>query len=288
MALLTIADLLAKRSLDTQYKDLAQALNGMYEEFLDNEEGDARERPPGLHASEISGCPRKAVYTLSNTEKREKTETHMSMRVWKRRFKIGHKVHDMFQEDFERMARAKGLHQFLQRGYRIAFKKEVTVNPTKGMYYASKWDIYSHCDGVFVIYDHEDNALVRVALEIKTMSPDDFEKTNKPKPEHIEQAHVYMACIDVPFAWFLYYNKGNQNYTGSDNPSFFVTFDEKLWATLEARFEMFHMHAAMRTLPDREEGIVCEFCPYAHTCKPKYLARKQGFHMPNPKMMVKP
>lgn len=287
MALLTIDDLKANRPLDKQYADLATQLSAIYEEFLENEEGDARERPPGLHASEISGCPRKAVYSLCGTEKREKTETLMSKRVWRRRFAIGHKIHDMFQADFERMARKSGLHEHLGKGYTIEFTKEVGINPTKGMYYSSKWDIYSHCDGIFVIKNAAGEPLVRIALEIKSMAPDDFEKTNKPKPEHIEQAHVYMACIDVPFAWFLYYNKGNQNYTGSDNPSFFITFDPALWEGLEARFEMFHTHAAMKTLPDREEGIVCEFCPFGWTCQPRYLARKQGFHVPHNRLVKK-
>src|ERR1700761_2057645 len=184
MPLLTIADLLAKRPEDEGLQYVAQRLSDLYEEFLDNEEGDARERPPGIHASEISGCPRKAVYSLDGTEKQEKNDTHMSMRVWKRRFKIGHKVHDMFQADFERMAKSKGLlkHPKLKGGYKIDFIKEFPIDPTKGMYYASKWEIYSHCDGIFVIKDNEDNPLIRVALEIKTMSPDDFEKTNKPKP----------------------------------------------------------------------------------------------------------
>lgn len=287
MPLLTIDDLLAQRPRDEGIKDLATKLSGMYEEFLDEEEGDARERPPGIHASEISGCPRKAVYSLDGTEKREKRDTHMSMRVWKRRFKIGHKVHDMFQADFERMAHAKGLlkHPKLAAGYTIEFVKEVSIDPTKGMFYASKWEIYSHCDGIFVIKDAEGNPLVRVALEIKTMSPDDFDKTNKPKPEHIEQAHVYMACIDVPFAWFLYYNKANQNYTGSDNENFFVTFDPKIWADLEARFETFHTHASLKTLPPREEGIVCEFCPYAWTCEPPRFSKRQGFHQPHSRMV---
>lgn len=285
MALLTIDDLLAKRPEDVPLKSLATQISAMYEEFLEDEEGDSHERPPGLHASEVSGCPRKAVYTLCGTEKREKTETHMSKRVWKRRFKIGHKIHDMFQEDFERMARKTGLHKHLGAGYTIEFTKEVTINPTKGMYYSSKWDIYSHCDGIFVIRNAAGDALLRVALEIKSMAPDDFEKTNKPKPEHVEQAHVYMACIDVPFAWFLYYNKGNQNYTGSDNANFFITFDPALWKELEERFEMFHMHAALKTLPQREEGIVCEFCPYGWTCQPRFLARRQGFHLAPPRLV---
>ncbi len=85
MALLTVADLLARRPLDTQYKDLAQGLSAMYEEFLENEVQPERPRPAGLHASEISGCPRKTVYTLLGTEKREKTDTLMSKRIWTRR-----------------------------------------------------------------------------------------------------------------------------------------------------------------------------------------------------------
>lgn len=280
MALLTIDDLMQARGEDNGLVDIAHALSKMYEDFLDTDEGEQHERPPGLHASEISGCLRKPVYTLTNTEKRGSSNgMMMSDRVWKRRFKIGHAVHDMFQKDFERMTK-RPLHE---GGYRLSFQKEFAINPTKGMLYSSKWDIYSHCDGIFVISDANGTPLIRIAIEIKTMSPDDYEKLTKPKDEHVEQAHVYMACIDVPFTWFIYYNKGNQNYTSSNNPSFFIKFDPKKWEELEARFETFHTHAALKTLPDRQEGVVCEFCPYAWTCQPKYLTRKQGFRNLNPK-----
>jgi hypothetical protein len=245
----------------------------MYERFLAEEPPDGNHRSPGIHAAECSGCERKVVYSILKTERRDEAAP-----VWRKRFKIGHAIHDMFQKDFERMMGRKD--------FSISFVPEVNIDPECGSYNAAKWDIYSHTDGIFVIHDLAGNPLIRVVLEIKTASPGEFEKLKAPEEAHVEQAHVYMACLDVPLTWFLYYNKGNQNYTGSDNPSFFIKYNPKIWADLEARFERMHIAAATGELPDRVEGIVCEFCAFAHTCNPKILMRRQGVHQPHAKWAV--
>lgn len=272
MPLLTIDDLMNGDPAEVlELTTMATGISQMYEKFIDEEPKDGNKRSPGIHASEISGCERKVVYSLLKTERRDEAAP-----VWRKRFKIGHAIHEMFQRDFNRMAKREDMN--------IDFVEEATIAPDRGQYYASKWDIYSHCDGIFTIKDARSGVpIVRVALEIKSSAPDDYEKMKAPKPEHIEQAHVYMACLDVPLVWFLYYNKGNQNYTGSDNPSFFVKFDPKVWAGLEERFERFHTSAALGVLPDRQESIVCEFCPFVWTCGPKTVVRRKGFHVPHPR-----
>jgi CRISPR/Cas system-associated exonuclease Cas4 (RecB family) len=276
MPLLTIDDLLngEKSEVETLIAQAA-GISPLYERFVAEDQGDGHERAPGIHASEVSGCQRRLVYSILGEKKQEKIAN-----VWKRRFKIGHAIHAMFQRDFHRMAG--------REDFRIEFEDEVKINPSVGLYNASKWDIHSSCDGVFVVKDLENNPLIRVVLEIKSESPDGYEKLKKPKPDHIEQAHVYMACLDVPLTWFLYYNKGNQNYTGSDNPSFFIRYDPAVWARLEQRFEAAHIAAVTKKLPNREEGVLCEFCPYSWTCQPPYLARKAGFHTPNPRWSKTP
>lgn len=263
--LLTIEDLL--NSTEEEISPLlerAQAISPKYEEYLNNDVGDGHKRKPGIHASEVSGCPRRIVYSLM-AEKR----VELSKNEWKKRFKIGHAVHEMFQKDFAKMAE--------KSNYSITFQDEVKIAPGPDQPVASTWQIHSSCDGVFTIRESWDGpALVRCGLEIKTASPTDFGSLKAPKPEHIEQAHVYMACLNVPLMWFLYYNKGNQNYTGSDNPSFFIRFDPNKWKELEGRFEEAHQHVRLNTLPDRRESVACEFCAFSWTCNPSYTQPKVG------------
>ena len=276
MPLATLNDLMTstQEDVDALFKK-ASGLCDVYENHLAVDPGDAHARVPGIHASEISGCGRRIVYSLIGMERRE-----LSGSQWRRRFRIGHAVHEMFQRDFHRMARQMGL---AAQDWHISFDHELTIAP-RLQAMAKEWSIFSSCDGVFTIRESWDGpALLRVALEIKTKSPAEYEKLVKraqPDPDHIEQAHVYMACLNVPMIWFLYYNKGNQNYTGTDS-NFLIRFDPALWAVLEARFRRAHDAAGNsialdgrlleENLPPREEGVKCEFCAFSWTCKPARL-----------------
>ncbi len=263
MPLLTIADLNQPEGALAPFLACAAGLSAAYESFLDEEiKQNGKNRPSGIHASEVSGCPRKVVYSLRG----ERREPRAPPR-WRRRFALGHAIHKMFQDDFERMAR--------RSNFAYSFEPEVPISPEHGQVQAGMWDIHSHCDGVFTVRDGPFGpALVRVALEIKSTSADLVEKMQEPDPEHVEQAHVYMACLNGPRAWILYFNKGNQNYTPSDNRRFLVRFNPAIWGGLEKRFEAAHAHAATGTLPDRVESVVCEFCPFAWTCQPTILVNK--------------
>lgn len=285
MPLTTISDLLngPPDEIEGLVKK-ATNLSDVYENFLEASPGDTHTRVPGIHASEISGCERRIVYSLIGTERQE-----LSGVAWRRRFRIGHAIHEMFQRDFQRMAHAMGLNAV--QNWHISFEPELTIAP-KFQALAKEWSIFSHCDGVFVIRERWDGpAILRVALEIKTKSPlsyADLMKKALPEPDHVEQAHVYMACLDVPLIWFLYYNKGNQNNTGSD-ASFLLRFDPVLWATLEARFRRAHDAAAAavtldgrfveEAMPPRTKSVKCEFCAFSWTCKPPWLngVRKPGW-----------
>lgn len=285
MPLATIHDLLTSPPDEVEglFKK-ASSLCDVYENFLTEDPGDTHTRLPGIHASEISGCDRRIVYSLIGMERRE-----LSGAPWRRRFRIGHAVHEMFQRDFKRMARQMGLSAV--QDWHISFEEELPIAPRLQVL-ANEWSIYSHCDGVFTIREHWGGPVVlRVLLEIKTKSPTQYEllmKKAQPDPDHIEQAHVYMACLDVPVTWFLYYNKGNQNYTGTDS-SFLTRFDPTLWASLEARFRRAHDAAGAavsldgrlleENLPPREESVKCDFCAFSWTCRPARLngARKPAW-----------
>jgi len=273
MQLVTIDDLLNgdPAEVDTLVAK-ASGISEVYKKYFAEDPGDTKERKPGIHASEISGCLRRLVYSINGTEREEKSAPD-----WKRRFKVGHAIHDMFQKDFRRMAKMSKA--------TIEFEDEVRIYPCAEQPLAAKWDIQSSTDGLFAVREEPGGPVIyRCLLEIKTESPAGYEELKGVKLDHKEQGHVYMACLNVPLIWFLYYNKGNQNFTPSTNPSFFMRFDPKVWQGLEERFEKAHILAATGELPPREEGIKCEFCAFSHECKPAYLNKIRGVgHAATPK-----
>jgi hypothetical protein len=236
--------------------DQATQLSQLYDDYVELDPGDGHLRAPGIHASEICGCERKVVYCIQNAPKKGGIRKN-----WRQRFKFGHAVHDMFQKDFADMAKkSKG---------RIKFEAEVPVSP-KYQAIAAELNIHSSCDGVFTFFDDPIlDPVLRIGLEIKTEAPDGYAKLQEPKPEHVEQAHVYMKCLDLPLMYFLYVNKGNQNNTPSIEP-FLIRYNPETWATIEARCRKLLKMAADNILPDRKESILCDFCPYAHTCEPNF------------------
>lgn len=232
-----------------------------YDRHLIQEENNTRK--PGIHASEISRCYRQAVYTMRGEEKKQEGNAQERIR-WKRTFELGHAIHGMLQTHFKTMAEGSGL--------KLQFAAEVPIHPNK-QELAAKWNIHSSCDGVFTFQYRDPTTwnyvpYIRMGLEIKSSNANQFEKLQEPKPEHIEQTCVYMAVLDLPVMWILYFNKDNQNITPSTAP-WLVKFDPKLWARLESRFAKWHEHLAAGTLPDPMPGIHCNFCPYAWTCLPK-------------------
>jgi hypothetical protein len=109
-------------------------------------------------------------------------------------------------------------------------------------------------------------------LEIKSEAMKGYDDLKEPKPEHVRQGHVYMAALDLPLMWFFYMNKNNQNNTDSKAP-WLVTWQPKVWEEVEARFHAIHSFAVAGTLPDRTEGIWCEFCPWKYTCQPNNMMK---------------
>ena len=271
MQLLTISDLTRPASELGPLIKRATQLGEMYDTFLAADPGGFEYsvdiggeggRAAGLHASEISGCFRKVVYSLTNTKRWvDPATTNVGM---KRRFRVGNALHSMLQNDFHRMAAASN--------GALLFEDEARISP-EHQELAKEWNIHSSCDGIFTFCD-DGVPVMRVGVEIKTASAGEYEKTNEPKKDHKEQTCLYMACLDVPLMWVLYYNKSNQNYTDC-SPPYLSKFDAKLWETLEHRFANAHALAdvanATGVLPDREEGQPCGWCPFGHECKPNYL-----------------
>ncbi len=269
MPLTRIADLAQPKEDLEPYLEMAGSLSKLYESLLENWQENHADRPPGIHASELNKCLRETFYTLTNVEKQNSVSVNM-----RRRFHIGHAVHAMVQKELHKLAAYHQAEEVAQQnGWYLEFEDEVVINPEK-QELAAKYKIYSSCDGVFTFRESEHGEVVlRVGLEIKTENPDGYEKLKQPKKEHIEQMHVYMACLDLPIVWFFYMNKGNQNTTPSRDP-WLLTFDHAIWERLEGRAREVLHHEETRTLPTREEGQHCTFCPYSWTCLPSNLQYK--------------
>lgn len=266
MPLVTVNDLYSQPPEEIRLRmEQAQKLSELYETHLAHGD-DGPPRTGGIHASELSPCDRRVVYSLMNTERRSDITND-----WKKRFLMGHAIHNMLQEQFYKMER--------RSGQTIEFRPEVEISPDKPeQFLAQKWNIHSHCDGVFTVREKSGGDVIfRCIIEIKSASPAEYEKLKGPKPEHIEQAHVYMACLDIPMVWFIYYNKGNQNYTGSDS-NFFQTFNMDIWEGLEERFQKYHEYSSQGVLPPKTETMLCELCPWSWTCQPDYLSRRRPMH----------
>lgn len=107
-----------------------------------------------------------------------------------------------------------------------------------------------HTDGILV--DRVSGK--RRIFEFKSISPDDYKKTERPKKAHIIQAHAYMRLLGPDETLVVYQNKGSQcEWTrlpdGTFDPgkpkvkAFVVKYDAKLWSGVE---KMIH---------DREDAL---------------------------------
>jgi hypothetical protein len=247
-----------------------------------------RDRKPGIHASELSGCKRKMVYSLMGTPRR--IQSHEKDIGMQRRFDIGTMVHAVIQHEFHLMC---AWYNSTQTQVCLTFQDEVKINASLGGL-AAKYEADSSCDGSFVFWQAGYNAegqlawipFLRVGLEIKTASTDEYAKLKEPKKEHKEQTCFYMTMLGIPLMWVLYYNKNNQSYTSSEAP-FLSKYNYHMWVnSLEPRIvEAFEM-ARDNKLPPRSEGMPCGWCPWGWTCQPNYLKPNRGYGLPvHPKDM---
>lgn len=278
MALVSIADLSGPPEEVEKRVAQARLLSQIYDQFIPIDEG--HYRAPGIHASELYPCLRKTVYSINGVPKRSRVA-----KFWKQRFKMGTAIHNMLQDDFEKMAeisqgkmRAAAYDEAYAHAHELAaseglhftFEREVPCSP-KHQALAAHYRIYSSCDGVFTFFENPtEPPVLRVGLEIKSEAPDGYSKLTEPKPEHVRQGHLYMACLDLPLMWFLYMNKGNQNNTKSSGP-FLVPFSTSVWTEVEERMKRALEYADAGTLPDRTETAICEFCPWSYTCQPSKM-----------------
>jgi hypothetical protein len=270
MTLQTIADLSQPTERLTPCLSWAQQLSRLYFAHVQENQDNTYEynirifgssgRSQGVHASELSKCPRSLVYGIQGVERRsDPTGVDVNMLT---RFKLGHAIHAMVQEDWKQIATTSN--------GAITFEAEVPIKPDSSDI-AKQWNIHSSCDGVITGWgapaDKDKYPAVRIGLEIKSISDDGFKKLQKPQADHIEQTHVYMRALDLPLMWLLYYNKNNSNITPSITP-FLFTFDSKLWDKLEMRIAKYTFMAEKNQIPERKTGMYCRWCPFTWICNP--------------------
>jgi CRISPR/Cas system-associated exonuclease Cas4 (RecB family) len=302
MQLISLADLQRPEEQIGHLIQHAQRLGELWVEFLKQDtekyeytvyDGGEKERSAGIHASEMSKCMTKLVYSIMGAERRPDTSaTDVNMKL---RFRTGTALHSMIQSDFKRMAvwYTKNNSQY---GYALDFTPEVKIREDLQTV-AADWGLSSHCDGIFTLYQWQQPQegsplwapVLRLGLEIKTSSGGQYEDRKRPEPDHLEQTCLYQATLDLPLMWLLYYNKDNSNFTTPYAP-WLYKFDRNLWEReLEMRFAKAHHYAETRQMPERTEGRHCRWCPFGYICKPKVLEQKVNYGPPvvSPGMLVR-
>lgn len=284
MQLINLADLARPEEQLSPLISQAQKLGELWLEFIkqDDEPYDyaihddgESSRSAGIHASEMSKCMLKLVYSIAGVDRRPNAQaTDANMKL---RFRTGTAIHAMIQSDFKRMADWYSA-QNSQYGHALTFESELKVKSNL-QEVAKAWDLSSSCDGAFTFWRHGQRPegdygwmdYLRVGVEIKTSSAPAYEGRKKPEPEHMEQTCLYQATLDLPLMWVLYYNKSNSNFTTPYAPWLFK-FDKHLWENeLEMRFAKAHHLAETRQMPERTEGKHCDWCPFSWLCQPKVL-----------------
>lgn len=240
-------------------------------------------RSAGIHASEMSDCERRLVYSILGYGRQvaaASVDANMKLK-----FRTGTALHAMIQTDFKRMAEWY-TKQYKEQGYALTFDSELRIGKDLQRV-AEEWGLSSSCDGAFTFWRFDGQTWVpylRVGLEIKTTSAPEYERRRKPDYKHMQQTCLYQACLNLPLMWLLYYNKSNSNFTTPYAPWLFK-FDRHMWeAELEMKFAKAHHKAETKQLPDRTEGKHCSWCPFAWDCLPKTL-NKPAF---NPTPVISP
>jgi CRISPR/Cas system-associated exonuclease Cas4 (RecB family) len=229
-----------------------------YVECVSNKPRDNRQGV--FHPSAVGGCARRNVYEYIRTPCIDTIDAD-SLEI----FDIGHAVHDLVQGKLVEMC------QYLEekKGLKASFEAEVPCPPDDPL--LIDFGIAGTCDGVLVVSD-PGVWTQRMVVEIKSSKDKNFHRLNKPKKDHIEQAHLYAFRFDCPIILIWYYNKDN-----SQRRVFVETFDQKVLDRVLKRFQAQLRHAEQGTLPERDENwFMCPRCEYRDVCKPPILKQIRG------------
>jgi hypothetical protein len=150
------------------------------------------------------------------------------------------------------------LHEVVQKyigsHYDVLFAPEVRVHDPH-------LSVKGSCDGVLI----ERATGYRWAIEIKTIGDSGYKKLTGPKPEHIEQATIYMALLGVRWCSFLYVNKNTQVIR-----EFLHEFQPEVWEGLRERLLELKAYAEEgRTPPFSSKECLAsiDLCRYVGHCQ---------------------
>lgn len=217
-----------------------------------------------FHPSAVGMCGRNNVYEYLGYEADLEYAEPRVAEI----FLLGHKIHEILQErvgllDAGKFDPATG-------NFKIRALHEV---PTpRGDHLLKTLGLAGTSDSLAEIT--ADGILQRGIIEFKSIGDEGFKEIQArgPKPEHLQQLHVYMYRFDCPVGWVFYYHK-----TTSKIEVFPVVFDYELFYEITAKVYRWKRLADSGNLPEREESFFgCQDCKYRHTCRPTVLHRRHA------------
>lgn len=219
----------------------------------------AKARKAGIHPSAMySTCLLKIYYEAIGVEAEVAHEARQLLI-----FDIGTACHDMLQ--------GFGLKGVWGPYYRA----EVPIEESP---LAQELMIVGHADAdnILVIDEIPDAPIFEVGIvhEYKSINDNGYDSLKgKPKPQHVQQATVYSACLNRPVVVYLYVNKNNSNI--QDFP---IPFQPQVWAVMQQKAAIIRDAVKNKTPPQGDVGYHCKDCGYVYQC-PVYkaaLAKKGG------------
>ena len=195
-----------------------------------------------IHASQTARCKLRLYYDIiGDFQPEEYIPPELQIT-----FTIGHAVHAVVQAA-------------LNTALGDTFRDEVKVDIDDFLIYGSS------TDGLW------EAPKARVVLEIKTMSEKEFQKLNKPKPDHRLQANgIYATGLDCPFICYLYVSKGwphsIKQYVEVYDPRLLSQWVREKWRPIEKA-----LMDGVPPIPDATK-YECKECCYKRDC-PQALVR---------------
>jgi hypothetical protein len=223
-----------------------------------------KERAPGLHASSLwKTCARRVVLEAALKPTPELTRAGNFLT-----YDVGHALHHWWQNNYlGPMGVLIGNWRCLACNdivVRDAFQPQACPKCSRPRSDVILYEEYRVHDPVINYVGHSDGIIeldtLRHVFEFKTASPSDFEGLDKPKLEHVVQAHAYMHALKLKSTLIVYQNKGQQcSWSKKGNRwsagrlnirAFVIEFDQALWQRYTKRCADHHQaDALVRRLP---------------------------------------
>lgn len=214
-----------------------------------------------FHPSAVGMCARRNVYEY-NAAPAIPTIEPEDLEI----FDMGHAVHDLVQGKLDKLTHPEELH--------FRFQAEVKPDWNNDQLYID-YGIGGTTDGIMEIWNEiagNVGWMQRGIVEVKSIKTEAFAKLSGPKPDHLEQAHIYAFRFGCPIIWIWYYNKND-----SRRRVYTEVFDREVLMRALTKFQEQLKHAEAGTLPPRDESWwMCPRCAYREQCKPSVLGKIRG------------